>query len=174
MIFIDDQGVRTWNQMRIDIEPGQFEIAVTGSFLGTEPGFKVAIDDILVEPHECERSGKLSYCFSIDCHIDLGGGGVIRSLFVISLLRQFLILWNYLLGSLNQFHFWRVSRTRWQRSHYSDIIMSAMASKITDVSIVCSVVCWGADQRKHQSSASLAFVRGIHRWTVCIPLTKGQ
>ena len=30
-------------------------------------------------------------------------------------------------------------------------------------------VYWGADQRKHQSSVSLAFVRGIHRWTVNSP-----
>ena len=44
-------------------------------------------------------------------------------------------------------------------SHYIDIIMRVMASKITNVSIVCSIVCSGADQRKHQSSASLAFVR---------------
>ena len=34
------------------------------------------------------------------------------------------------------------------------------------VSIICSTACSGADQRKHQSSASLAFVRGIHRWPV--------
>ena len=44
--------------------------------------------------------------------------------------------------------------------------MSAMASHITGVSSVCSTVCSGADQRKHQSSASLAIVRGIHRWPV--------
>ena len=44
--------------------------------------------------------------------------------------------------------------------------MSAMASHITGVSIVCSIVGSGVDQRKHQSSASLAFVRGIHRWPV--------
>ena len=42
--------------------------------------------------------------------------------------------------------------------------MSTMASQITGVSIVYSTVCSGADQRKHQSSASLAFVRGIHWW----------
>ena len=47
--------------------------------------------------------------------------------------------------------------------------MSAMASEITGVSIVCSTVCSGADQRKHQSSASLAFVRVIHRWPVDSP-----
>ena len=47
--------------------------------------------------------------------------------------------------------------------------MSAMVSQITGVSIVCSTVCSGAHQRKHQSSASLAFVRGIHRWPVNSP-----
>ena len=47
--------------------------------------------------------------------------------------------------------------------------MSAMALRITGVSIVHSTVCSGADQRKHQSSASLAFVRGIHRWPVNSP-----
>ena len=40
--------------------------------------------------------------------------------------------------------------------------MSTMTSQISDTSIVCSTVCSGADQRKHQSSPSLAFVRGIH------------
>ena len=49
-------------------------------------------------------------------------------------------------------------------THYSDVIISAMASQITGVSIVYSTVCSGADHRKHQSSVSLAFVRGIHRW----------
>ena len=38
--------------------------------------------------------------------------------------------------------------------------MSAMASQITSLTIVYSSVCSGADQRKHQSSASLAFVTG--------------
>ena len=47
--------------------------------------------------------------------------------------------------------------------------MSVMAHQITGVSIVRSTVCSGADQRKHQSSASLAFVRGIHRSPVDSP-----
>ena len=38
--------------------------------------------------------------------------------------------------------------------------MSVMASQITNLTIVCSTVYLGTDQRKHQSSASLAFVRG--------------
>ena len=41
--------------------------------------------------------------------------------------------------------------------HYGDIIMSAMASQIANVSIVCRIVCSDAEQRKHGSSASLAF-----------------
>ena len=38
-----------------------------------------------------------------------------------------------------------------ERSHYNDIIMSAVASQITGVSIVYPIVCSGADQRKHQT-----------------------
>ena len=59
------------------------------------------------------------------------------------------------------------------RSHYDDVIMSAMASQITSLTNVYSTVNSGVDQRKHQSCASLAFVRGIHRWPV-IPRPKAQ
>ena len=45
-------------------------------------------------------------------------------------------------------------------SLYNDVIISAMASQINGVSIVCSINGSGADGRKHQSSASLAFVQG--------------
>ena len=48
--------------------------------------------------------------------------------------------------------------------HYNDVTMSAVVSQITSLAIVYSAVYSGADQRKHQSSASLAFARGIHRW----------
>ena len=54
-------------------------------------------------------------------------------------------------------------------THYNDVIMSAMASQITGFSIVYFTFCSGADQRKYQSSASLAFVRGSHRWPVNAP-----
>ena len=53
--------------------------------------------------------------------------------------------------------------------HYNDVIMSAMASQITGLMIVYSAVYSGADQSEHQSSASLAYVRGIHRWPVNSP-----
>ena len=48
-------------------------------------------------------------------------------------------------------------------NHYNDVIMGRIASQIASLTIVSSTVYSGADQRKHQSSASLAFVRGIHR-----------
>ena len=53
--------------------------------------------------------------------------------------------------------------------HYTDVIMGVMASQITSLSIVCSTVCSGRGQRKHKSSASLTFVRGIHWWPVNSP-----
>ena len=55
----------------------------------------------------------------------------------------------------------------------TDVIMITIASQITSLTVVYSTVYSDADQRKHQSSVSLAFVWGIHRdrW---IPRTKGQ
>ena len=47
--------------------------------------------------------------------------------------------------------------------------MSMMALQITSLTIVYSTVYSGADQRKHQSSTSLAFVRRIHRRSVNSP-----
>ena len=57
--------------------------------------------------------------------------------------------------------------------HYDAVIMTTISSQITSLTVVYSTVYSDADQRKHQSSASLAFVWGIHRdrW---IPRTKGQ
>ena len=47
-------------------------------------------------------------------------------------------------------------------THYSDMTMGSIAFQITSLTTVYSIVYSDADQRKHQSSASLAFVRGIH------------
>ena len=57
---------------------------------------------------------------------------------------------------------------RWS-SHYNGVIMGAIASQITSLTIVYSVVYSDADQRKHRRSASLAFVWGIHRGPVNSP-----
>ena len=55
------------------------------------------------------------------------------------------------------------------RIHYNDVIMSMMASQITSLTFVYSTVYSGADQRKHQGSASLVFVWGTHRGPVNSP-----
>ena len=54
-------------------------------------------------------------------------------------------------------------------NHYDDVIMGTIASQITSLTGVYSTVYSGADQSKHQSSASLAFVWGIHRGPVNSP-----
>ena len=51
-------------------------------------------------------------------------------------------------------------------SHYSDIIMGTMASQSPASRLFTQPFIQGTDQRKHQSSRSLAFERGIHRWPV--------
>ena len=70
-------------------------------------------------------------------------------------------LWN-LVQSKKCFH---VTRCTWKyrlpfsrpfsrpQCHYSDVVMSSMASEITGISIACSAICSGAYQRKHKSSA---------------------
>ena len=57
----------------------------------------------------------------------------------------------------------------WQKFHYDDVIMTMLASQITSLTVVYSIVYSGVNQRKHQSSASLAFVREIHRGPVNFP-----
>ena len=80
--------------------------------------------------------------------------------------------------SLGKGHWWHHDFLRywsfvWRGNHYDDVTMNLMASQITSLTVVYSIVYSGVDKKKHQSSASLAFVRGIHRdrW---IPRTKGQ
>ena len=53
--------------------------------------------------------------------------------------------------------------------HYTEVIMDPMASHVNGVSVVYQTVCSNGDQRKHQSSVSLTFVRGIHRSPVNSP-----
>ena len=55
------------------------------------------------------------------------------------------------------------------RRHYDDVIMGAIESQITSLTIVYSTFYSDADQRRHQSSASLAFVLVIHRGPVNSP-----
>ena len=72
-------------------------------------------------------------------------------------------------GTHKQWHLYHNLFVRNTTVHYDDVTMSLMASQITSLTIVYSTVYSGANQRKHQSSASLAFVRGIHRGPVNSP-----
>ena len=64
---------------------------------------------------------------------------------------------------------WEFSRRELRSSLQRGLNGGAMASQITSLTIVYSIVYSGADQRKHQSSASPAFVRGNHRGPVNSP-----
>ena len=79
-------------------------------------------------------------------------------------------LWPTFIGSRNHEPLLNPWNTLlWKFIHYSDVIMGMMASQITSLTIVYLTVYSGGDQRQHQSSASLAFVRGIHRWPLNSP-----
>ena len=84
-------------------------------------------------------------------------------------------IWDYSPNSRRdtQTHNWWPPTTEYNdvimNGHYNEVIMSAMGSQITGLRIVYSTVYSGADQRKHQSSASPDFVRGIHRWPMNSP-----
>ena len=80
--------------------------------------------------------------------------------FVVVMSSVFVDLWH----TINH-----ILQGRFFPAHYSDVIMGTIASQITSLTIVYSTVYSDADQRKHQSSASLAFVRGIHRGPVNSP-----
>ena len=60
-------------------------------------------------------------------------------------------------------------RTESDLAHYDDVIMGAIVSQITGLTIVYSTIYLDADQSEHQSSASLAFVWEIHREPVNSP-----
>ena len=80
-------------------------------------------------------------------------------------LHRYCILKNWVLFSKCKL-FFQCCNQRW---HYDDVIMTMLASQITSLMVVYSIVYLGVNQRKHQSSASLAFVREIHRGPVNFP-----
>ena len=83
-------------------------------------------------------------------------GTLLKTKFQIMCVCVFFMMWALILTQSNI--------TRHCKYHYNDVIMNTMASQITSLMIVYSGVVYSAtDQRKYQSSGSLAFVRGIHR-----------
>ena len=73
-------------------------------------------------------------------------------------------MWNFTTHS-NDWYF----ENFWWNCHYNDVMMGAIASQITSLPIVYSIVYSDADQRKHPNSTSLAFEQGIHRGLVNSP-----
>ena len=90
----------------------------------------------------------------------------------IYILEHINFLWD-VIGHFNSLASWRCSCHFKIVFHYCDAIMGTVVSQITSLTIVYTTVYSDPDQSKHQSSASLAFVWGIHRdrW---IPRTKVQ
>ena len=72
---------------------------------------------------------------------------------------------RYIFCNLQHMHYFDA----WCSWHYNDVTMSHIATQITSLTIVYSTVYSVADQRRNQSSAPLAFVRGIHRGPVNSP-----
>ena len=132
--------------------------------------------------NHCSYCWKLFHCKfkNIFCHVVFQ----VRSLFPNELngdihVRSFdckyttsLRSWIFIDNSCTPHHISMLSPIIWPSYcaiHYNDVTMIAMASQITNLTIFYSTVYTDADQRKQQSSASLAFVRGIHRWPVNSP-----
>ena len=80
-----------------------------------------------------------------------------------------LVFKNLQLSNLKSLMRIHSSLTRLLLKHYNAVIMGTTGSQITNLTIVYSTVYSGSNQRKHQSSAALAFVRGIHRRPVNSP-----
>ena len=79
------------------------------------------------------------------------------------------VIENLLYISIPVIPIWLLSFSKTSHYHYDDVIMTMLESQITSLMVVYSIVYSGVNQRKHQSSASLAFVREIHRGPVNFP-----
>ena len=88
-----------------------------------------------------------------------------------SLWRKGSLMWRFDIFCENVWHqrSYTILEPALSMYHYHDVIMTTIASQITSLTIVYSTVYSDADQSKHQSSASLAFVREIHRGPVTFP-----
>ena len=74
-----------------------------------------------------------------------------------------------IIGNTDVTIFYSITSLSVKCCHYSDVMVSAMASQVTSLRIVYSTFDSSADQTKYQSSASLASVRGTRRWPMISP-----
>ena len=129
--------------------------------------------------YECQNAGDVRVCVHLTRTVNLVNHGHASK----PVGPPTLMLWkqhNWLDRIQNVAHHMGISRKssfcittdhlcRELSSHCNDVIMGAIASQITSLTMVYSIVYSDADQRKHQSSALLTFVRGIHRGPVNSP-----
>ena len=81
-------------------------------------------------------------------------------------------VWQLLIDRPHAIPGWSVHALQ-ESNRYSDVIMSAMASQITGIAIVCSTVCSGTDPRNHQIPCNWTlWGESTGDWR--IPLSKGQ
>ena len=104
--------------------------------------------------------------FLIRCNWDLVMDKLSHPLFYVGCNRIHAMGCNRIDGDLKLGYGWIII---FHSLHYDDVIMTMLASQITSLTVVYSIVYSDVNQRKHQSSASLAFVREIHRGPVNFP-----
>ena len=124
--------------------------------------------DPLWQHKYCNRPSRIdSYVWP---HYYFGSHKIISNLKgIICKIRQH-VQCNYLWFCLLKWTCIWIFKTQYQiKGHYTDVLMGALASQSTSLMVVYWTVYSDADPRKHQSSMSLAFVRGIHRSPVNSP-----
>ena len=144
------------------------------AFYMADPCWEKSIGDRLIPPHPLPTQTAYNVEFSYPERV------VVQTI-ELPVIWDIMLMWGQCNGgtkvtggyNICYRHWWCKLQCEWSKLnnlfHYCDVTMGSMASHITSLVIVYSTVYSGADQRKHQSSASLAFVRGIHRWPVNSP-----
>ena len=103
----------------------------------------------------------------MDCYYGLNNLiGILRTIFRNTFSWKSWCLWYFYSNCTGVCSHWSNSQCHHGSGHYNDVIMGAMTSHSTSLTFVYSTACSGADQRKHQSSASLDFVYSPHKWPV--------
>ena len=112
---------------------------------------EIYIPIIVIIPSRDSVSQTVASPRSVTLMTKVAGSGIIAPYWCVTIIACVIIRIHY--GSKGHL------RSLTYNIHYSAVIMGAVASQITSLTIVYSTVYSGADKRKHQSSAWLAFVR---------------
>ena len=156
------------------------KITIIGSDNGLSPGRRQAIiwtngGILLIEPLGTNFSETLIAIYTFPfkkIHLKMSSGKWRPSCLGLNVLKLIMVTTSSATSDRKAVTMmtYRNSLQQWcQTPHYSDVIMGTIAPQITSLTIVDSIVYSDADQRKYQSSASPAFVRGVHRGPVNFP-----